>query len=95
MFAAYAQLKRARNGGAPEAWNRGYIQATRSVVKKTCRFTIEKRGRLLKIVALVLTNHITEFETAMLYNTMYQHVLGMHSCPRLDVIDSSSLDVLD
>ena len=42
-----------------------YTEATHSAVKKTCSFTIEKRGQPLKIVALILTNHISEFETAM------------------------------
>ena len=46
-----------------------YTEATRSAVKKKlyahCTVTIEKRGRLLKIVALALTNHIIELETAM------------------------------
>ena len=34
-----------------------YTEATRSAVKKTCRFAIEKRGRLLKIVALEDQSH--------------------------------------
>ena len=42
-----------------------YTEATRSALKKLCSFTIEKRGQPLQMVTLVLTNHITEFETAM------------------------------